>query len=134
MKARIIDETFHFGEVVEANVVYYDIHHTGDGPDLCHVKINGQSFDMLSSQLEIIKQPEPEDKFAGYNNATGQPVYGGNRLVRGQTIYDVVWDGKLGEWKLERVEGSYSYPTLPQVRRMYPANNARLGKRGRDLQ
>ncbi len=120
MKVRITDKTLHFGELAEANVMYYDIKHTGTGPDLCHVKIGDETFDMLSSQFKVIEQPEPDDKYTGYSNATGQPVYGRDRLVdRRQTVYDVVWDGRLGEWKLERVKGDFSYPTLPQVRRMY---------------
>lgn len=99
------------GKVGSATVEYYDINHTGRGPDLCYVAVDGQGEEMLSSNFEIIEQPEPEDKAAGVDEA-GQPVKGGDLVVWRKTLLVVEWNQVEGAWQLRRVEGHYSYPTI----------------------
>lgn len=121
MQVQITDQKSpHYGKIAEAKVVYYDIHHTGNGPDLCYVKVDNGSFEMLSSGFQVIEQAEPEDKLTGYLNLLGEAVKGGDVLTNGSSTYEVVWDKRLGQWKLDRIDGVYSYPPLARVASMWP--------------
>lgn len=122
MQVQITDQKSpHRGKIAEARVVYYDIYHTGNGPDLCYVKVDDDvSVEMLSSGFEIIEQPEPKDRATGYLNLLGDAVVGGDVLTNGRSTYEVVWDKRLGQWKLDRIDGVYSYPTMAQVSSMWP--------------
>lgn len=118
-------ESPHYGKVAEAKVVYYDIHHTGSGPDLCYVKIDNEiSFQMLSSRFQVIEQAEPSE--TGHLNLLGEAVKGGDVLTNGRSIYKVMWDKLLGQWKLDRIDGVYSYPPMAQVSSMWPVTKQEI--------
>lgn len=101
------------GQIGQANVVYYDIEHRypKNGPDLCYVKVGDVGQQILSTYLEVIEHPEPENKLAGWDEA-GQPVYGGTLVAWRKTILAVNWNQVEGAWQLNRVEGHYAYPTI----------------------
>jgi len=100
------------GQIGQAVVVYYDVQHTGNGPDLCLVGVGDDvNAEMLSTELEIIEQPEPENKMVG-RDEDGREVHGGDLVAWRNTILVVEWNRVEGDWQLRRVEGHYAYPTI----------------------
>jgi hypothetical protein len=66
----------------------------------------------------LTNSPEPADKFTGHNDRNGQPVHGGDHLDDGHSVFAVRWSQKESTWFLDRVSGSYRYPTLYQIETM----------------
>ena len=51
---KIIDKDHElFGKIVNGGLVYYDIHHTGEGPDLFEVEADERRHRLLSNQIDV---------------------------------------------------------------------------------
>ena len=65
------------GEVLPGGCIYYDIHHTGSSPDLYQVERNGETYRVLSTQIdeEHYKAQLLADKTARLGAKVGDIVF-----------------------------------------------------------
>lgn len=62
--------------------------------------------------------PEAADTSTGHTDKNGSPIYEGDRVDDGHSVYEVRWDSKGAKWALVRVSGAYRYPPFHQVKAM----------------
>lgn len=54
MKVKIIDRGHElYGHILDGSRSYYDVHHTGNSPDLFSVEVEGLRMQVLSTQVDV---------------------------------------------------------------------------------